>query len=160
MHDLPEKRSGTVLADQNFPVSVNATVARAVGSHLFDPLEYGTPNFAAEASGAVLAGAVRATLTETHSEKHTLQFGPEAAPEEGDEDMQVPQPPSLLVFSGGTAFNSVAGAAMVQSNKNQLCSACLCTTVYTHTIYAQNSKQPCRNPAEFHDKGSACAACL
>lgn len=63
-----------------------------------------------------LASAVRETLIETHSEKHTLQFGTEAGPEEGDEDMHVPQPPSLLVFSGGTAFNSVAGADMGQSN--------------------------------------------
>ena len=72
--------------------------------------------FTAEALGAVLASAVRETWTKTHSDKHTLQFGLEAAPEEGDEDMQVPQSPSLLVFSGGTAFNSVAGADMVQSN--------------------------------------------
>ena len=160
MHDLPRTTSETVLPDQSFPVSVDAAVTRAVGSHLFDPLEYGTPSFAAEALAAVLAGAVRATLTETHSAKHTLQFEPEAAPEEGDEDMQVPQPPSLLVFSGGTAFNSVAGANMLQSNNNQLCSACLRTAVYMHTTYAQNSKKQCRNPAEFHNKGSSCAACL
>lgn len=43
------------------------------------------------------------------SDKHTLQLDPSSSLEGTDEEMQGPQPPSLLVFSGGTAFNSVAG---------------------------------------------------
>lgn len=62
-------------------------------------------------------------MTETHSEKHTLQFEPEAAPEEGDEDMEVPKPPSLLVFSGGTAFNSVAGTGQLSTETSCLCNS-------------------------------------
>ena len=145
-------------------MSVDATVASPVGSYVFDPPQIRHFQFAAEALDAVLAGAVRETLTKTHTEKHTLQFGPETAPEEGDEDMQVPQPPSLLVFSGGTAFNSVAGADIVQSNTESSSVVPACALfeifVYIHTSYAQNSQQQCRNLAEFHHKGSACAACL
>ncbi|KAL0021300.1 hypothetical protein WJX77_000853 [Trebouxia sp. C0004] len=42
--------------------------------------------------------------------KHTLQLESSTGPEEADEDMQAPHQPALLVFSGGTAFNSVAGS--------------------------------------------------
>ncbi len=41
--------------------------------------------------------------------KHTLQLESSTGPEEADEDMQASHQPALLVFSGGTAFNSVAG---------------------------------------------------
>ena len=47
------------------------------------------------------------TLVPGH--KHTLQLESSTGPEEADEDMQAPHQPALLVFSGGTAFNSVAG---------------------------------------------------
>lgn len=99
-------------------------------------------------------------MTETHREKHTLQFEPEAAPEEGDEDMEVPKPPSLLVFSGGTAFNSVAGIGQLSYQTSRLCNSQVCTGQSTRHQLRRNSKQQCRNLAEFHDKGSACAACI
>ncbi len=41
--------------------------------------------------------------------RHILQLDSSVTSEQADEDMQAPQPPALLVFSGGTAFNSVAG---------------------------------------------------
>ena len=47
------------------------------------------------------------TLVPDH--KHTLQLDSSTDTEEADEDMQAPHQPALLVFSGGTAFNSVAG---------------------------------------------------
>ena len=47
------------------------------------------------------------TLVPGH--KRTLQLESSTAREEADEDMQAPHQPALLVFSGGTAFNSVAG---------------------------------------------------
>lgn len=41
---------------------------------------------------------------------HILQLEPSVTPEQADEEMQAPQSPALVVFSGGTAFNSVAGS--------------------------------------------------
>ena len=37
--------------------------------------------------------------------------------------MEVPKPPSLLVFSGGTAFNSVAGIGQVSTETHCLCNS-------------------------------------
>ena len=74
--------------------------------------------FTAENVYATLATAVRNSLTEAYSEKHTSQFEAEVAAQEGDEDMQAPQSPSLLVFSGGTAFNSVAGTVVTSHHLN------------------------------------------
>lgn len=93
---------------------------------------------------ATLAAAVRETLTETYSKKHTSQFETEVAAQEGDEDMQAAQPPSILVFSGGTAFNSVAGTVVTSQRPDmpsavQLSDVCWCNIKKVH-IYVQTSR--------------------
>ena len=101
--------------------------------------------------------AVTDPLTQTHllgHQKHTLRLEPDPALEEGDEDMQAPAPPSLLVFSGGTAFNSVAGMTVaMQSERFSL------PVQPTHALNkrvreVQDIRAPRRHQQLAHDTGT------